>query len=62
MFKVYLGQDGADAFYGKAKILAEALKMAKKLDKKTTDPIRSRSYIFIVTPKGKRISVPYKKR
>ena len=61
MFQVVLGQDGDDYVGGSAKDLVKAMEIADGYAKQINEqPIAERTtYIYVLTPAGERINVPY---
>ena len=61
MFQVVLGQDGDDFVGGSAENLVKAMEIANGYAKKANErPLaQSTTYIYILTPSGERINIPY---
>lgn len=61
MFQVVLGQDGDDFVGGSAKDLVRAMEIADRFAKQINKrPVAERTtYIYLLTPSGERINVPY---
>lgn len=61
LFQIVLGQDGDDYVGGSAEDLIKAMEIANNFAKKVNGrPIASNTtYIYVLTPAGDRINVPY---
>lgn len=61
MFHVVLGQGGDDYVGGSAKDLVKALEVADRYARQVNErPVDKRTtYIYVLTPSGEHINVPY---